>query len=445
MIFRKKQPLSKGLYHQRIEEPEMTARLHLRVEEGGRGVLSINAAKILHLNPTATEIVKLSMDGLDRSEILRTMKSRYRASKRVLETDIARVLDTVSVLVRTDGICPITYLDTEPVAAFSYEGSAPLRMDLALTYRCSNDCHHCYNLKGRAEKELEKEEWYNVLQRLWNAGIPHVAFTGGEPTLRDDLPDLIARAEEIGLVTGLLTHGRRLADRDYLQALGDAGLDYVQITLESADPEIHDRMVGAHGAHAQTLQGIRNCIDAGLYVLTNTTLTRTNAGNAVQTVRLIADLGLPSFAVNGMIHTGKEEQKELALSMEELTRVLTDIREEAERLGLRFIWYTPTRYCELNPVDLQLGLKQCSAARISMAIEPDGTVLPCQSTYTSVGNILNDSWTSIWNHPVCISLRERRYMMEACTDCEWVDLCGGGCPLETDHGDYTCMASPTGS
>ncbi len=101
------------------------------------------------------------------------------------------------------------------------------------------------------------------MQKAWDAGIPHVVFTGGEATLRDDLRDLIAHAQALGMVSGLLTNGVRLADRDYLAGLQHAGLDYVQVTLESADPAVHNRMVGAD-SFEQTVAGIRNCLDLHL-------------------------------------------------------------------------------------------------------------------------------------------------------------------------------------
>jgi MoaA/NifB/PqqE/SkfB family radical SAM enzyme len=69
-------------------------------------------------------------------------------------------------------------------------------MDLAITYRCNNDCAHCYNARSRDYPELSTEKWYQILDRLWAIGIPHIVFTGGEPTLRADLPELIAHADQ---------------------------------------------------------------------------------------------------------------------------------------------------------------------------------------------------------------------------------------------------------
>ena len=92
-------------------------------------------------------------------------------------------------------------------------------MDLAITYRCNNACAHCYNGRPRNYPELSTQEWYKILDDLWKIGIPHIVFTGGEPTLREDLPDLIRHAEQNGQITGINTNGRRLKDKEYLQSL----------------------------------------------------------------------------------------------------------------------------------------------------------------------------------------------------------------------------------
>ncbi|PDM26058.1 hypothetical protein CP083_05900 [Candidatus Bathyarchaeota archaeon B24-2] len=74
---------------------------------------------------------------------------------------------------------------------------------------------------------------------------------------------------------------------------------------------------------------------------------------------------------------------------------------------MKFVWYTPTRYCQLDPVSLELGIKSCTAAKINMCIGPEGEVYPCQSYFKALGNILEDKWENIWNHPTSIYIRSR--------------------------------------
>ncbi len=264
-------------------------------------------------------------------------------------------------------------------------------------------------------------------------GIPHVCFTGGEATLRDDLLELVSGAQALGLVVGLLSNGRRLADRAFTRRLAQAGLDHVQITLESHDPAIHDRMVRAQGAWQDTVAGVRNALDCGLYLMTNTTLLEDNAGSILETIDFLADLGVPTVGCNALIYSGKGAAVGAGLAEFELRALLPQVRHRTERHHQRLIWYSPTQYCHFDPVQMDLGVKGCTAARYNLCVEPNGEVIPCQSYYQSLGSILTEPWDSIWNHPLAIWLRERRYVPDACHPCPVLAECGGGCPLSLAH------------
>jgi radical SAM protein with 4Fe4S-binding SPASM domain len=442
--FRKERPLAPGLYTGTLRAGGADHRAHLRIEPSGRAVLTVDASRIFHLNATAAEMVKLLLDGLSEEETAKAMARRYRGvSAGTLREDIGRIRASVEALSATDRLCPETDLGVELIEPYTPDLSAPLRMDAALTYRCQNRCSHCYNEPGRQVHELDTEGWRTALRKIQAAGIPHVVFTGGEPTLREDLPDLVAFAEELGLVTGLNTNGRRLSDRAYTERLREAGLDHVQVTLESADPSLHNALTRSD-SFEETLEGLRAVRDAGIYTLTNTTLTKVNAPGIEALVDLVAAEGLKTFAVNGMIYSGKGKTSGLELTPEEVIPLLDALARRARERDLRFVWYTPTRYCELNPVEMALGVKQCTAARLSMAVEPDGTVIPCQSYYEGVGNLLTDPWEAIWNHPLCLSLRRPQKPLPQCEACEHLSLCGGGCPLETQHQRLFCREVASG-
>jgi radical SAM protein with 4Fe4S-binding SPASM domain len=323
---------------------------------------------------------------------------------------------------------------------FEKELSAPYRMDLAITYRCNNRCLHCYAGGPRETKELTTEEWHTVMDKLFKLGIPHVVFTGGEPTLRDDLQELVAYAQQIGLVSGLVTNGRRLKDETYFNSLVKVGLDHVQVTVESHDPKIHDKITGIEGSWEESVQGLKNAIASPIYTVSNTTLNRYNVEGILKTMDFLKALGLKQFACNSLIYSGKapEIAKEFALDEASLEPVLTKIKNHARKLSMEFTWYTPTEYCVLNPLKLELGIKSCSACRISMCIEPDGTVIPCQSYFTPLGNILKDSWKKIWQNPLCVKIRARKYVQEKCYDCPTLNICGGGCPLKIGQEKYVC-------
>jgi len=209
----------------------------------------------------------------------------------------------------------------------------------------------------------------------------------------------------------------------------------VQVTLNSQRPELHNAMVGAD-AFDETVAGIRTALECGLHTLTNTTLIADNVHEATRMVDFLHSLGLRTFAMNGMIYSGCGARHPAALDEVALGPVLEAVRDRAAELDMRFLWYTPTRYCTLSPVELGLGVRSCNAAEYSICVEPNGGVLPCQSYYVPAGNLLADDWTTIWESGLFRSFRHRRErpaqygLPEQCVSCEHLALCGGGCPLE---------------
>ena len=434
-----------GLYHYRATGKWEGLRLHLRIEADGGGVLIINASRVLFLNRTAAEHLYYFMTGKTENEAARAIQRSFKVEYASALNDHQDLLFIVNTFAKTSDVCPVSYLGVEKLEPFARELAAPYRMDLALTYRCNNQCLHCYAGGPRETDELDTAAWCQILDKVFALGIPHVVFTGGEPTLREDLPQLIRYAEEKGLVSGLVTNGRRLKDAAYLDTLVQAGLDHIQITLESHDEAVHDRMTGVDGSWRETVQGLQNAIATPVYTLTNTTLTRFNVDSIVETIDFIHQLGLPHFACNSLIYAGKAPAAASTLALDEaqLEPLLTKIRDYAELLGMEFLWYTPTQYCVFNPLQLELGIKSCSACRISLCIEPTGDVLPCQSYFTPLGNLLIDDWEAIWNNPLCVDLRAHAYAPEKCYDCPQLSTCGAGCPLKLQHDTYVCggMAS----
>src|ERR1043165_481030 len=275
---------SSGLYHYAREDEDEKSRIHLRIDPDGTGTLIVNANRVMHLNPSAAWMAWLILEGKTREESINALTSRYAVNKKQAEADLSSFIVQLEELIRPDGVCPIHELDLESVMPFSTRPSAPYRMDLALTYRCNNDCAHCYNARERSFPELTTEQWKQILDQLWSLGVPHIVFTGGEATLRNDLPELIAHAESNGQITGLNTNARRLADKNYVKRLVDAGLDHVQITVESCDEQIHDGMMCTRGAFKQTIQGLKNVLATRLYVMTNTTMLRTNVHKIPETL-----------------------------------------------------------------------------------------------------------------------------------------------------------------
>ena len=412
-------------------------RFHLRVDSESKGALLVDASSIIFLNGTAVDYVRCALEDRPSKAAARYMHRRYRhvdlghSSEHYLS-----IRTQLRSLVAGDHEM-LSMIGPDKPSIGKDDLPAPYRMDIALTYRCQNKCDHCYN-EPREVKELTVEQWKKVIARTWELGIPHIVFTGGEPTMFEGLAELVAFSEGFGQVTGMVSNGRNLARPGYLHDLVVKGLDHVQITVLSSREEVHDRLVGATGAWKETIEGLKVALTEQMYVSTNTTIMRSNLDGLEATMRFLISLGVNNIAFNGIIRSGKGIETE-GITYPELAEVLTRLKEIASAAGVKLIWYTPTPYHEFNPVNYGLGIKQCTACSLNMAIEPDGTVLPCQSYYEPLGNILTDPWEKIWGHDLCKKIRERNYLDGECVECGMKDVCGGGCPLSRETGDYICL------
>jgi radical SAM protein with 4Fe4S-binding SPASM domain len=407
-------------------------------------MLWVNGQNLLVLNDTAADFIETFIEvmanhpeSLDvnrfKAELVARMHQKYpKAPADVLLRDFDNIYGNLLEIGK--GSCPVSEVKLDTREINPQKWTAPLRIDLALTYRCNNNCYYCYTGGPQKVSEFDTIGWKRTIDILWDNGIPQVVFTGGEPTLREDLVELIDHAKEF--VTGLITNGRKLPG--LAQDLIRVDLDYIQVSLESSDAQIHDHMVGVDGAWQETTAGIKAAMSAGLEVITNTTLTKDNIEAFADTITFGGQFGLKTMACNTLLCSGRgtcSRQSE-GVPVEQLKVALVKARESADKAGIRLEWYSPTCYKQFNPIEFGFGPKSCSAAQYNMTIEPDGAVIPCKSWLKDkVGNILKDPWESIWNHHVNIDLREKKYLegREECRNCEYLTECCGGCPLEYAH------------
>lgn len=442
------EPTLPGLYTYHVTQADGKARLHLRVEADRSGLLFVDVSDVVHLNPTATRFAKWALEEVpQRTAAARLRRETSPGERAQAQSDLRSVYEMVERIAQPQGACPTCALDSlNHAELFSTPINAPYKADLAITYQCNNDCPHCYNEVGRLSLEtMHAADWCRVIDKLVEVGVPHLIFTGGEATLFADLPEVIAHADAQGPICGLNSNGRRFSDAAYARKLAHAGLSHLQVTLGSHIPDVHDRMMHAK-SFDQTVQGIRNATDAGIHTITNTTLMEMNKETITETIRFLHAIGIRTFAVNGMIYSGGGFDTGQAIAEEEMPPILVRIRDTARELGMRFLWYTPTQYCRLSPVELEIGAKRCNAGEYSICIEPNGDILPCQSYYVSVGNILRDRWDQIWKSDLFVSFRDRELdpqgygLPEKCWECPDLALCGGGCRIEREAADGTRTA-----
>ncbi|MBN1264382.1 MAG: radical SAM protein [Anaerolineales bacterium] len=365
------EPIQPGVYHyQAPPDSTIPYRLHLRIEQDGQGLLIVNAATVLHLNQTAAAHAYEIVQGQDTKSAARTVSRRYRVSKQESEHDQETIRQRIVTLATFPDVDPVTFLGLDRNEPYAHLPSAPYRLDLALTYELDPDGILDSLARQRVDRVLSTEEWKRVLDLAWDAGIPHVVFTGGEPTRRSDLVALIQHAEDLGQVTGVLTQAQRLADPDYLEQLAQAGLDHLLVVLLPED--------------TKSREGLKQALASDIFTAVHLTISNTNWEDIDRQLHLLEGMGVPAISLSSTD------------SSPEYIRVLEQAREMAAQLEMDLIWDITAPYSSSNPIAIELEDVPQGAGRAWLYIEPDGDVLPTQGINEILGNILRDPWEDIW-------------------------------------------------
>ena len=365
-------PLAPGLFHyQAPSDAPMPYRLHLRLEPDGSGLLIVNASTILHLNQTASEFAYHLVRQTPENQMLHEITSRYRVKRSQALLDYQLLSDRILSLIHTPDLDPETFLDFERTTPYTKKLSAPYRLDCAITYRLFDTSDDSLAPMKRVDRELSRDEWFGIFDKAWSFGIPHIILTGGEPTLRDDLPDLIAHTETNGQVAGLLSDGLKLVDASYLQTLLQTGLDHLLLTIKPDDE--------------RSWKALENVLAADLFVAVHHTLTLQNVMNTSKTLGRLIKMGIKAIS--------------LSASDPALHEALSQYRNQVASMGVSLVWDLPVPYSAFNPVALETQMDNPStgAGHAWLYIEPDGDVLPAQGVNQVLGNILRDPWETLWH------------------------------------------------
>ena len=438
----------------RYRRAHLTCVRHLTLDPKGPGVVRIhmippreetpaapfllllNGAQLVPLNLSWAILLANLMDQLQAYEgqdlaedqwealltaaVEETHRTYPRTKRQTLASDLHLML--TSLVAIAQGREPEAEVGLLSLSDYAPEMTAPHRMDLMVSamekdggWHCNQKCLHCYAAGQPMGEtpELSTEQWKTALALLRKANIPQVTFTGGEPTLRSDLVELVQAAA--WFVTRLNTNGRLLTP-ELCAGLYEASLDSVQVTLYSAEGNIHNQLVGTNGFN-DTVQGIRNAVAAGLIVSVNTPLCSLNTHYA-ETLRFAHSLGVRYVTCSGLIPSGSacgQESRATALTPEQLTDILRQAVDTAEELGMELDFTSPGWLDEetLHAMGLHL-IPSCGACLSNMAVTPDGKVVPCQSWLSDepLGDLLHDDWADIWNSPRCAAIRAESAKLE---------------------------------
>ena len=319
-----------------------------------------------------------------------------------------------------------------------------------VTQQCNLKCVHCYaHAKNIAfDNELSLNEGKILIDDLAEFGVPVMLFSGGEPLVRKDLPELAAYAVKKGMRAVISTNGTLITPQ-IAQTLKDIGLSYVGISLDGME-EINDRFRGVKGAFRLALKGIENCKKAGIKVGLRFTINKSNAGQIPEIFKLLEEMDIPRVCFYHLVYSGRgselvkedlshEESRKAVDLIMDLAKQLHDKNNPKEVLTVDNHADGPYLYLRLlkeNPERARkvlelLEMNQGNSSGIGIGcISWDGEVYADQFwRHYSFGNIRNRPFSKIWadtSDPLMKKLKEKkRYAKGRCATCRWLDICAG--------------------
>ncbi|MBN1345591.1 MAG: radical SAM protein [Phycisphaerae bacterium] len=457
-----------GEYGRRIEDldwidefvPRIRLYVRVRLEDG---VLIKMPTEVFKLNPGGVRILDRAMRG-ERIRDIAVSLGAEGSPERLFQIH-AFFCDVRDLLGRRLG----DGRGRTATEVTRFDGSFtrwPVLSEIAVTYRCNLACTFCYAGCGTKDArpgspgrerhqrwwvpwaqwsearrlkrdpiadEMTAEEVMQVIDQIAEVGqVPSVSFTGGECTLRPELPSFIARAHAHGMRVNIITNGVRCEDRAYVDSLAEAGLTSAQVSLEGPDAHVHDRLTQHPGSFDRTVRGIETLGEAGLHVHTNTTICDDNAEHLTGIIDLAKSLDMPHLSMNHAIPTGSLNLRRYRRSRITYDRIGTYVlgaKRHAERVGIGFHWYSPTPFCIFNTVAQGLGNKGCAACDGLLHVSPSGEVLPCSSFSRGVGNLLEQGIEDVWFGKEARYYKTKRQAPLPCRLCADFKLCQGACTL----------------
>jgi radical SAM protein with 4Fe4S-binding SPASM domain len=317
------------------------------------------------------------------------------------------------------------------------------------TNLCNLKCKHCYqNASSIMEGELTLEEKMDALRQLEEAGVSAIAFSGGEPLIHPHFFQVAKEAVNRGFYTAVATNGTTITD-EVAKGMKEIGINYVEVSLDSANPAKHDEFRGVNGAWKKAVEGIKNCVKNEIFTGIAVTAVKRNYGECREIISLARDLGVKRVIFFNFIPVGRGEWivKE-DLDPWEREEFLTTLYEAMKDYGIEVLSTAP-QYARVviqkshgtyvSPVHFYAGpavaglnylaefIGGCGAGRIYCALQPNGDVTPCVFIPDIIlGNIREKRFRDIWNNtPILSAFQSKDILRENCGKCSFRYICGG--------------------
>jgi 12,18-didecarboxysiroheme deacetylase len=320
-----------------------------------------------------------------------------------------------------------------------------------MTKRCNLKCVHCYaRAEGEAYKgkELSTEEGKRLIDDLAAFGCPVMLFSGGEPVLREDLPELISYAVEKGMRAVISTNGTRITE-EKARIFSDFALSYIGVSIDGIG-EVNDAFRGVKGTFEKAVTGIRNAKKAGIKVGLRFTINRRNYGEIPAVFDLIEQEGIPRVCFYHLVYAGRGsklidedltdgESREVVDYILDRTKAIFDRGNEIEVLTvdnhadgpyiyLKLLKEDPERAAEVLTL---LRMNEGNASGVGIAcVDEEGNVHADQFwRHYSFGNVrerpFSEIWTDTGDELMARLKTKKQYVKGRCARCRWLDICGG--------------------
>ncbi len=396
-----------GLYHYLRQADGATARIHLRIDASGEGMLLANAACAVRLHPSGVVIAKGILDGRDENKIVEQLMKLFRGlSSQEALADLKHVYSLISWLEKPHKDYPILNLADPSFSPRASPLERPIAADVPL-------CKPFY---------ME-----SILSRLWEEGIPHVTIIAGKDPLEKDLLRAVEKAEDLGLIAGVRGRGSDLAHCTRIPDMAQAGLDHLDVYCLSVDEQVHDGLMGKND-YKRAIKALVTAQKREVCPVAIIALVRQTLAALDDTLAAIAQHGVLNVGLFAIATTEAAHQASGALLADELVQVAALAEEAAEKHRLRLLWFPTVHY---HP-QLHLGDQICRGPRASgdssIRVDPDGCVFPARGPYHSPGNIVKQSWETIAKQAAYVDYKRRLESDTHCPTCPGLAVCAADCP-----------------
>ena len=398
-----------GRYHYERETDGVPTRFHLRVDATDAGLLLSNASAAARLRPSGVIIAKGLLEGQGEDGIVELLRKGFRdITPQQAAADVARMRGIIAKLQMPGRNHPILK-PTDP--SFSPEVTPlelPISADVPLT---------------------DPKRLRPILDRLWDLGIPHVTLVVGEEPDTAALVQLVRRAETLGLIAGIRGRGTDLMRGSLIPDLARAGVDHVDVSYLSADPEVHDAIAGS-GDHALAMKALGEVRRAGVCPVAEVALVESTIEGIEVSIKALAAAEIRNVCFYAVAMADGRSSGG-AVMAGELIEAARLVEASAEASQMRYLWYPPVRSHLGSSLSRQVRRGPRCSGDSAIRVEPDGSVIPARGPYRVAGNLLTDRWATIHRSEVLRDYRQRVETDTRCADCPGMAICAADCPRET--------------